>query len=531
MKTKIFIILVGALLLFSTMKGVLGNPTFQNILDGYTTTAAIENGPELGRYMHLIAMADNHTYALTRAMVQKGPDYGYSGGKYFSLFAPGVAYLTLPSYLFGKYFHSAMLFTFGFVGLISIINFLLLYTISRKIFSLPNWISVLVVIIFGFASTAWNYETLIYQHAFTTLAMLSSFYAVWRYRQNTRFSYLWAIVVWVGYGAAIFFDYPNIILMLPIMVYFLLSAIDFNWNSKPRKFRIRKSIFIASIFFIILIALHGYHNYKYFGSWKKIGSNIISLDTLRQAKVFDTPNIETFIATKAPPKEISKNLQEKNLFSSFYTLTFALDKGLFIFSPIFLLALWGMFNLRKKLTIEHSVWMALFLINLFFYCGWGDPWGGWAYGPRYLFPSMAVLSVFVGVWLHYNRGLIYKLLLTLFFIYSSGVALLGALTTTQLRPRTLNDGTKHNYLYNLDFLKANKGSSFIYNTYLSHSMTLIEYYFIIFAFLFLVFMYILFILSRYEHKREEERVGDEAQEGLKEKGFPIYKKLRGRLKW
>ncbi len=507
MKSRIFIIVVAIIFFFLTIKGIAGNPDVPQILnDLFPVTGALENGPELGRYMHTYALANNHTYALTREMVDVGPDYGYFRGNFFAFFAPGVSYLALPAYLLGQKFNLALLFTFAFVGLISILNLLLIYQICRKIFLLPNWASILSTIIFAFGSTALSYEVVLYQHPFTLFFILSSFYAIWRYRQQGRYGFVWAIIVWVNYGLAIFVDYPNAILLLPIMVYFLFSAISVKSNTSSFQFGFRISFFVTSIFFVGIMFLHGYHNLTYFDSYTNISGNIPSIKSLRQAGVLDLPNLDEYIATKLPKKDVPSLLKETILVSSFNTLFFTTDKGLLIFSPILLLAFWAIFTLRNKLSLEHLVLLGLLLTNIGFYSSWGDPWGGWAFGPRYLVPSMAILSIFICIWIANSKSIIPKLILLLLFIYSSAVALLGALTTNQVRPRVEDpEGIYHTYLFNLRLLKTNKGSSFVYNTYLANKISLVEYYVILYVLLLLIFIAILFIVPRFD-KHEPDHI-------------------------
>jgi len=57
--------------------------------------------------------------------------------------------------------------------------------------------------------------------------------------------------------------------------------------------------------------------------------------------------------------------------------------------------------------------------NLMIYSMWGDPWGGWAFGSRYLIPAYAAISVFLAVALEkFRRDKLFLLMVFMAFVYS-----------------------------------------------------------------------------------------------------------------
>ena len=77
-----------------------------------------------------------------------------------------------------------------------------------------------------------------------------------------------------------------------------------------------------------------------------------------------------------------------------------------------------------------------------------------------------------------------KILIYAAFLYSSAVALLGALTTNMVPTKgdaLLLPNHADNFLYNITFLQSNKSSSFIYNTYIKGSLTLVDYFIFIYV--------------------------------------------------
>ena len=138
----------------------------------------------------------------------------------------------------------------------------------------------------------------------------------------------------------------------------------------------------------------------------------------------------------------------------------------------------------RKINLEYGVLLGLIGVNLFLYSSWGDPWGGWAFGPRYLIPSMAILSLFIGIFLHEIK---YKwtarIVAYIFFVYSSAVSLLGTLTTNAVPPKVEADflHMQYNFLRNYFYFKKGESSSFVYNNFLSGSVSLSEYFLIIYG--------------------------------------------------
>jgi hypothetical protein len=135
--------------------------------------------------------------------------------------------------------------------------------------------------------------------------------------------------------------------------------------------------------------------------------------------------------------------------------------------------------------------------NLFVYSSFGDPWGGWAFGPRYLIVSMSVLSIFVAYWLNNDHFRIFrKLAFLILFVVSSAIGLVGALTTNQIPPKVEADYLKmgYNYLLNFRYMFNGISSSYMYKEYFSQIMTLPNYYLMIWGTIIFIICIIIFVL-------------------------------------
>lgn len=382
----IFILLLGLVLYGLTLRGAAGNPTanqFKNNLD--LPTNAFELSPERGRYVQIANMAENGVYNLTETWAEIAyPDVGIStDGKISSYFAPGVSYFTLPFYLLGAKYNLAQVATFFAESLISIVTLIFIYLIGRRVFALPRWAAFFAVLTYGFASTSWSYAITLYQNAFTACFIVTAFYAAWRFSQpDTRYRFLYAAYVWLAYALAIFVDYPNAVLMLPVMVYLAVSTFSFKQVEAGVTVSIRWSAIATVVVFMAVTGLHFWHNATYYGSWRTLAGelsgytpkSVLATRTLLPLPAVATSTIET------EEKTAIGFFDEQSLPQGFSVLLFGDERGLLFFSPIFLFAILGVvYALNRKEARERAAYIvpvALIATNVFLYASWGDPWGG-----------------------------------------------------------------------------------------------------------------------------------------------------------
>jgi len=80
-------------------------------------------------------------------------------------------------------------------------------------------------------------------------------------------------------------------------------------------------------------------------------------------------------------------------------LLFSLDKGLFIFSPILLLGLFGWRAFFRQRPWDAGLCGALCLVNLVLAGAWHSWMGGWSWGPRLLVPAIPLWFLPAAFWL------------------------------------------------------------------------------------------------------------------------------------
>ena len=126
----------------------------------------------------------------------------------------------------------------------------------------------------------------------------------------------------------------------------------------------------------------------------------------------------------------------------------------------------------KRLHPYALVGIATISFVIISYAMFGDPWGGWSFGPRYLIPASALTCAFIGYAIQrYGRKIIFGLIFLALLIPSVYLSYLGALTTNAIPPKQeaehLVTPIPYTPKYNRQFVKKNLSSSLVYNLFLT----------------------------------------------------------------
>jgi hypothetical protein len=505
----ILIIISSAIIFGLTLKGELGNVTAYDMKD--TPEYSLR---DRGRYLLIENLMQKHSFALNRQQADlAAPDAGYYNGNWYLLYPPGISLLALPFYELGSHYNLSQVASFSMAGVFSIGNLIFIFLIARQIVKLPVWASIFAALTFGFASDALGYSTNLFQHFITVFFIVSGFYAVYRYKIHRRWGFLWGFYVWLAYGLTIFVDYPNALLMLPVIVYFILAALSFTRDDGKYRVKIRISIILTSILFLGVMAVHGYYNQVNFGGWTKLSGSLVGYREGVDTILDQGGNVQD-IKSLGQKKNLATAFRESYFVNGIYELLFAYDKGLFVYSPVFIFGFLGMLlaAIKKQITLEIGILIAIFLTTLFLYASWGDPYGGWSFGPRYLIPGIPPLAIFVSYWL--VKVPFYKVAnwvaVILLYSYSVAVAVLGAITTNVVPPKIEAVVLHQPYGldYNFQYIMQGKTNGFAFNYFFNNHFSLINYYFlvlsIVLGFSFFVLV-VLPILGRLVYKLSKRR--------------------------
>jgi len=254
---------------------------------------------------------------------------------------PGL--LNLPVYLIAfllkidllKNMYLLSLITAAIISSLSVVfMFLLLEQVCKKR-SLALYFS----LIYAFCTLVWSLTSRnLWQHGPSLLLINISLFIL--YKKNPK------LLPWAGLflGFAIFNRPTNLFIVLPLTVYFLLNHKKYFW----------KYCLLGAIPAALLILYSCY----YIGSINSLGQG----NTLAMEGVF---------------------------MEGFTGLLFSPARGLFVFSPIFILSLLYIPKIFSKKEEKITKYLLISLILLIFaYSKWGMWWGGYSFGYRLIAESI-----------------------------------------------------------------------------------------------------------------------------------------------
>ena len=476
-----------AIVLAFSLRGVAGNPTAIELnTNSWKENGPLELSPERGRYALLYSLAENKTFSFSTDIARfAAPDVGYTGNHYASLFAPGVSFIALPGYLIGKLFGFAQVGSFATIALFAITNVFLLRGIAIRL-GASSLAATIASITFIFASPAFTYATTLYQHHISTFLILASVYLLTRFNSTFSFCLIWTLCAF-----SISVDYPNFFMMLPIGIFALGKIILFKKENGLATIKISLLRVFAVIGVVLPMAFFFWFNQMSNDNPFQLSGGI---ERITQIKANGDPifDAEPKITEKRLPEEnyevqrsILTFFWNRNMINGVYTHFLSPDRGMIFYTPVMFLGVVGMIIALRKKQKYVGLLTGIIGFNIALYSMWGDPYGGWAFGSRYLIPTYALLAVYLAIALTYLKK--YNLFLLLFFVlfsYSVSVNTLGAVTSSRNPPQieTLDlekrSGKEEKYTYqrNIELLDKNLSKSFIYQTYLQSYLSVWEYY-------------------------------------------------------
>lgn len=493
-------IAISIFLLLVPIKGAKGDPFiyFQKENEkGGVVGGPFESSGSTSRYALIQAIVDRKTLFFDEEFARfAAPDFVEYRGKFFSIFTPGVSFIGIPFYILGKNLNLPQLVTFFSTSIFALINALLIILLSRKLGA--NLSSgVLCAFLFLFATNSFVYSGTLTQHHFSVTFILLGLLNIFWQRNILSNVALGAII-----GAGLLIDIPNVILMFPLVLYIVFKHIVPKTSLMKLSLSIKLNILGLLMGLIPIVSLFAWYNHQLTGSYTKIGQTIGRSD-------FFEPEEEKLKNKEGREKltRFEKKLafDTRNQMSDLFILTVSNQRGLIYYSPIVLLGVIGLFKVyfdksKRRYALIAS---AVILVNVVTYSMF-SALGGWAFGPRYLIPASAILCVFLAIAVqNFRKNLLFILSFILLTMYSLGVNVLGAVTTTQIPPRieaiNLPKPIPYTYEYNRQLaFDKNFSGSLLYNVYLSEKISVKTYIFIVFSITltFVLANYLLIIFRR-----------------------------------
>lgn len=468
------IFLVVLILLGMSVKGELGKPLhFQKELD------AKLGGP-------FESSGSNSRYALTKSIVESdsfffneelakfaSPDLVAFQGKYTTLFTPGVSFLAIPFYYLGKEFGFSQLVTFFANDIYAALNIYLIYLISRQ-FKAGKIYSLISGLIFAFATSALAYSNTLTQHHLSVLLILAALLTALA-KRNFVNNFLLGVLI----GAGVLVDIPNAFMIAPIGIYAFSK--HFSVFSEGGKTRLKINPFFAAIIIglIPLASLFAWYNYQTLGSYTKLAQSIGRTDYFATEDIKEINRKQVVDPKSSPPLLPFITRAQLN---GFFILLFSNERGIFYYNPVVIFGMIGLilaFKNRNNADLVVLIFSVV-LVNILLYSMFGDPWGGWSFGPRYLIPATALLCTGIGFSLaKLGRKPLFAAAFIGVLIYSVGVNVLGSTTTNLVPPRVeaenLAKPIPYTYQYNYQLAEANESGILVYNLMLKNLINVKTY--------------------------------------------------------
>lgn len=511
--TNIIFILFCSLILALSLRGNFGNPAIESSLDErWTEEGPFELSPERSRYALTYSLVEDGSFRfgipLARFIL---PDVGFHNNQYVSLFAPGVSFLIIPGYLIGKTLSISQVGTYATIALFALTNAFLIKAVATRMGAHPL-AAALSGLIFLFGSPAFAYAVSLYQHHISVLGMLLSLYALLLWHP------FWSpALVWFLTASSISVDYPNGLMMLPFAIYTLMRIASVRKVKDKLALDINLKGIMAMLIMLFPIIFFIWTNLRSYGNPFQLAGTVQGVREIDEngypvEKVIDGDETISITQEARSEKKAIGFFKTRNMFNGLLVHTVSPDRGIIWYTPVVLFGIAGaVWSSRKKPAIT-SLMLAVIGVNLTLYSMWGDPWGGWAFGSRYLIPSYALLSVFIGLALTQLKKR--RLFLIVFFLilsYSLAVNSLGALTTSKLPPKgeaiqlgqTYLREEKYTFLRNWDHLNSKGSKSFLFRLFASRVVSARTYYFLITSLLIVSSGIALVGIARSKDKKKE----------------------------
>lgn len=500
MKSIYFKLIVTGFLILGlslTLKGNLDNPRIYETDLLQDMGGPFESSNSNSRYALVKSLAEDKSFFLNQNLARfSSPDVSRKNGKYFTTFTPGVSFLATPLYLLGKQLNASQIFTFSINIILAVINFVLIKFILNKL-KFGYWSALLSALIFVFATNAFAYAGTLTQHHAVTSGLLFLFFLTLQKQDlvsNILFGFTW--------GLGTMMDIPFVIMSAPILLSHFLKHIYFNRDGQ--RLKINWNIFASGIGLLFPILLLGYYNFHTTGSYYVLAQSIGRTSEFSQ-NMIDVSNEQLAASSSAQktPRNLFSVYKTRSFIQGIYTLVFSDERSLFYYSPIMAIAILGIYYYLKngENTILNPI-IASIALGLLSYSMFGDPWGGWSFGPRYLIPATALLCLFIPYAIQrYIKSNFASLVIVSLISMSVFINLLGGLTTNLVPPQQeaafLPERIPHNYSYNWQLIKSGNTHSLPYILWFSKLVTPFQFY-LITAGTISLFLSVIYLRNRYE---------------------------------
>jgi hypothetical protein len=389
---------LGLLIVISSLCAYLVN------LNGVWTT---DHSTAIVEFQYSLWM--NHSLILGKvgSFVPNSVDVFQYKGNYYMANAPGIAFFTLPGAIAAFLLKGGPLDLYGNTLLFTEIPIAIANSLAAYfVFKISNYyfrkdVSAFLAFCYVFSTISWPFATFLFQSDVSALFDLIAVFLIIKIDRSNSYGKEIGFGLPVLAGLAVTFgivtDYVNGIL-IPIIGVYLIFALRRQGRKLVAKYLLgflSGSICASSI-------LLGLYNYWSFGKFF-VSSEQLYLHSASLFGNFTYPVDQGLLLNLLTPM-----------------------RGLFLFSPVLLLGVWGFWKMLRDSSIDREALLILsvFLGILMLYSAWYDPTGGLSFGPRLIVSSIPFLLIPAGFVISKARDrFAYSFI---YLLYAVGVCINGA---------------------------------------------------------------------------------------------------------
>lgn len=480
-----------------SLRGNWGNPGIEELNQlAWKDNGPFELSPERGRFALMYSFIEENSFQFSLPVAKfAAPDVAIKDGTFVSMFAPGISFVILPGYLLGKYWNIAQVGSYAMIALFGFFNFWLVRGVAKQL-GANTLAATLAGFTFLFATPAFPYAVSLYQHHVSTFLLLAAVSTLLKWNNLKSL-----VVIWVLCAISVMIDNPNFFFFVPVGLFALGRFIQVTLTETEYVIDLKPLGIFTFLPALIPIAVFLYVNFLSYGNPLQLAGTNESgrqeISALLEAP--DIAHISKIEEVTDEDETAEEQLQEeqdkkprsalgffktRNMPNGLYTLLLSVDRGTLMYTPVMFLGFVGLFFIKKEQLGYKQLLLSVVLTVVLVYSMWGDPYGGWAFGSRYLIPAYALTSVGLGLLLSKYRKNIFVLLFSASLIgYSLFVNTVGALTTSRIPPKVqvlsieALSGRRERYTYTrgMEMLDHGNSKSFFYQAFASRSLTAWEF--------------------------------------------------------
>jgi len=275
-------------------------------------------------------------------------------------------------------------------SILSALGCVLIYLLALRL-NYSKRVSILLSILYGFATMIWPYSKSLMSEATLNVAILAGVYEAASYVAKPSKARLAAS------GACLGFALITKIMSLPIavvVVFYLLATCQ-------RRTTVRDLFLVFSPPYLAFVGIQAWHNFIRYGAVWQFG-----YDSGWGALGFSTP-----------------------LYVGLWGLFLSPGKSFFLYSPLALLGCISVKRFFRRNKAETLLFLSIAVVYTLPHARWCLWAGDWAWGPRFLLVIIPYLILPCGVFFEKwdGRSRLYRMASTAFIVLSIGVQVLGSI--------------------------------------------------------------------------------------------------------